>query len=77
MGSGELTLRQESEKAMPTDISMRMMGALGVKDRVLDGSGASGVGLNVKPDAAHGPCTRPYAVSLRPVRVPHRERRDG
>ena len=35
---------------MPTDISMRM-GAVGVKGRVLDGTGPSGLGLNVKSDA--------------------------
>ena len=50
MGSGELTLHQEDGKSMPTDISLRM-GALGVKGQVLDGSGPSGVGLNVKSDA--------------------------
>ena len=50
MGSGELTLRQTGKKPMPTDISMRM-GALGVKGQVLDGSGPSGVALNVKSDA--------------------------
>ena len=50
MGSGELTLHQEGEKAMPTDISMRM-GAVGVKGQVLDGSGASGLAMNVKTDA--------------------------
>ena len=50
VGSGELTLRQTGEKAMPTDISMRM-GAVGVKGKVLDGTGASGVALNVKSDA--------------------------
>ena len=49
-GSGELTLHQDGEKAMPTDISLRM-GAVGVKGEVLDGSGPSGVGLNVKSDA--------------------------
>ena len=49
-GSGELTLHQEGGGRMGTDISMRM-GALGVKGRVLDGSGPSGVGLNVKSDA--------------------------
>ena len=49
-GSGELTLHQEGGKPMPTDISMRM-GAVGVKGQVLDGSGPSGVGLNVKSDA--------------------------
>ena len=50
VGSGELTLHQEGGKPMPTDISMHM-GAVGVKGRVLDGSGPSGVGLNVKSDA--------------------------
>ena len=35
---------------MPTDISMRM-GAVGVKGKVLDGTGASGVSLDVKSDA--------------------------
>ena len=49
-GSGELTLHQEGGKSMPTDISMRM-GALGVKGQVLDGTGASGLGVNVKSDA--------------------------
>ena len=49
-GSGELTLHQEGGEPMPTDISMRM-GALGVKGQVLDGSGPSGIGLNVKSDA--------------------------
>ena len=43
-------LHQEGEKAMPTDISMRM-GAVGVKGQVLDGSGRSGIELNVKSDA--------------------------
>ena len=50
VGSGELTLRREGHRDMPTDISMRM-GALGVKGRVLDGTGPSGVGLSVKSDA--------------------------
>ena len=50
VGSGELTLKQEGDKPMPTDISMRM-GAVGVKGQVLDGTGASGVALNVKSDA--------------------------
>ena len=49
-GSGELTLHQEGGQPMPTDISMRM-GAIGVKGQMLDGSGPSGVGLNVKSDA--------------------------
>ena len=50
VGSGELTLHQEGGKPMPTDISMRM-GAIGVKGQVLDGSGASGLAMNVKSDA--------------------------
>ena len=50
IGSGELTLHQQGEKPMPTDISMRM-GAVGVKGQVLDGTGASGLGVNVKSDA--------------------------
>ena len=49
-GSGELTLTQEGGKPMPTDIAMRM-GAVGFKGQVLDGTGASGVALNVKSDA--------------------------
>ena len=50
MGSGDLTLQQEDDKAMPTDITMRM-GAVGVKGQVLDGTGASGLAMNVKSDA--------------------------
>ena len=50
IGSGELTLHQEGKKPMPTDISMRM-GAVGVKGQVLDGTGASGLAMNVKSDA--------------------------
>ena len=50
VGSGELTLHQEVGKPMPTDISMRM-GAVGVKGQVLDGTGASGLAMNVKSDA--------------------------
>ena len=49
-GSGELTLQQEGEKPMPTDITMRM-GAVGFKGQVLDGTGASGLAMNVKSDA--------------------------
>ena len=49
-GSGELTLHQQGGRPMPTDITLRM-GAVGVKGQVLDGSGPSGVGLNVKSDA--------------------------
>ena len=50
MGSGELTLQHDDDKAMPTDITMRM-GAVGVKGQVLDGTGASGLAMNVKSDA--------------------------
>ena len=50
VGQGELTLQQEGETRIDTDLAMRM-GALGVKGTVLDGSGPSGVGLNVKSDA--------------------------
>ena len=49
-GSGELTLHQDGEKAMPTDIRLRM-GAVGVKGQVLDGTGASGLAVNIKSDA--------------------------
>ena len=50
MGSGDLTLQQDDDKAMPTDITMRM-GAVGFKGQVLDGTGASGLAMNVKSDA--------------------------
>ena len=50
IGSGELTLRQEGQTRIDTDLAMRM-GAVGVKSAVLDGSGPSRVGLNVKSDA--------------------------
>ena len=50
VGQGELTLQQEGETRIDTDLAMRM-GAVGVKGTVLDGSGPSGVGLNVKSDA--------------------------
>ena len=50
MGSGDLTLQHDDHKAMPTDITMRM-GAVGVKGQVLDGTGASGLAMNVKSDA--------------------------
>ena len=50
VGSGELMLKREGHRDMPTDISMRM-GAVGVKGQVIDSSGPSGVGLNVKSDA--------------------------
>ena len=48
-GSGALTLRRESE-VLEADLGMRM-GAIGLKGQVLDGSGPSGIGLNVKSDA--------------------------
>ena len=50
LGSGDLTLHQEGDKAMPTDITMRV-GAVGFKGQVLDGTGASGLAVNVKSDA--------------------------
>ena len=50
VGSGELTLRQEGRTRIDTDLAMRM-GAVGLKSTVLDGSGPSRVGLNVKSDA--------------------------
>ena len=50
IGSGELTLRQKDQDPMETDLGMRM-GALGVKGQVLDGSGPSGIGVNIKSDA--------------------------
>ena len=49
-GSGELTLQHEGEKPMATDIRLRM-GAVGFKGQVLDGTGASGLAMNVKFDA--------------------------
>ena len=48
-GSGDLTVKRENE-VIETDLGMTM-GALGVKGRVLDGSGPSGIGLNLKSDA--------------------------
>ena len=50
MGSGDLTLQHDDHKAMPTDITMRM-GAVGFKGQLLDGTGASGLAMNVKSDA--------------------------
>ena len=50
VGAGEVTLRSQKGGAMPTDLSMRL-GAVGVKGKILDGSGPSGIGLNVKFDA--------------------------
>ena len=49
-GSGSITLTQDGGDPMKTDLSMRM-GAFGVKGQVLDGSGPSGVGVNIKADA--------------------------
>ena len=50
-GSGSLTLtRDDGRDAMKTDLSMRM-GALGVKGQVLDGTGPSGMRVNLKSDA--------------------------
>ena len=49
-GSGSLTLKRDGRDAMKTDLSMRM-GALGVQGQVLDGTGPSGMRLNLKSDA--------------------------
>ena len=48
-GSGSITLTQ-GDDAMKTDLSMRM-GALGVRGQVLDGTGPSGMRLDLKSDA--------------------------
>ena len=50
VGSGSLTLTRDGHDAMKTDLSMRM-GALGVKGQVLDGTGPSGMRLDLKSDA--------------------------
>ena len=50
MGSGDLTLRQDGGEPMPTDITMRL-GAVGFKGQVLDGTGPTGLAMNVKSDA--------------------------
>ena len=49
-GSGSITLTQDGHDAMKTDLSMRM-GALGVQGQVLDGTGPSGMRLDLKSDA--------------------------
>ena len=49
-GSGSITLKPVGGDAMKTALSMRM-GALGVKGQVLDGTGPSGMRVNVKSDA--------------------------
>ena len=50
VGSGNITLKRDGRDAMKTDLSMRM-GALGVKGQVLDGTGPSGMRVNLKSDA--------------------------
>ena len=50
VGSGSITLKRDGHDAMKTDLSMRM-GALGVKGQVLDGTGPSGMRVNLKSDA--------------------------
>ena len=50
VGQGELTLHQEGETRIDTDLAMRM-GAVGVKGTVLDSSDPGAFGLNVKSDA--------------------------
>ena len=50
IGSGELTLHRKDADPMETTLDMRM-GALGLTGRVLDGTGPSGLGVNVKSDA--------------------------
>ena len=49
-GSGSITLTRDWDDAMKTDLSMRM-GALGVQGQVLDGTGPSGMRVNLKSDA--------------------------
>ena len=49
VGSGGLTLRRKNE-VLETDLGMRM-GAVGIKGRMLDGTGPSGIGLDLKSDA--------------------------
>ena len=54
-GSGELTLRREGREGagaevLQTDLGMRM-GAVGLRGRLLDGTGGSGIGLNLRSDA--------------------------
>ena len=49
-GSGAVTLKREGKRDMRTELSMRM-GALGAKGRVLDGTGPSGMRLDLKSDA--------------------------
>ena len=49
-GSGKVTLKRDAGESMKTDLSMRM-GALGVQGQVLDGTGPSGMRLDLKSDA--------------------------
>ena len=49
-GSGELTLNQAGQHAMPTDLSMRM-GAMGMRGRLLEEANPSNMSFNVKADA--------------------------
>ena len=49
-GSGELTLKPENGEAMPADFTLKM-GALGLRGEVLDGTGPSGLPLQIKSDA--------------------------
>ena len=49
VGSGDLTVKRSGE-VLETDLGMRM-GAVGVRGRVLDGTGPRGIGVNVKTDA--------------------------
>ena len=49
-GTGELTLRQAGQVPIETGLGMRM-GAVGATGTLLDGSGASGVGVKLKSDA--------------------------
>ena len=49
-GSGRLTLKTERAGTLETDIDMTM-GALGLRGRVLDGSGPSRIGLDLEADA--------------------------
>ena len=52
LGTGELTLNQEGQAPIKTDLGMRM-GAVGVKGTVLDGSGPSGVGFRATAACSH------------------------
>ena len=49
-GSGDLTLTPRDKDPMRTDLDLRV-GALGVRGEVLDGTGPSKIGLNVRSDA--------------------------